>query len=752
MTYFCSLLRSSRRVAHTEAFLLGTWLWFLSISVLLSAHVSNAEPTPTADLRATEASWYQALLRDLAGEDEARRAAARQYLAHAPVEAVLGSVLALLDNDQEPVWHAAQNVARELCARAGAPGQEQSRAYALRQVRGFLAATSSKKVAKRVLVLFAPLQPNYKDLKEIEQLLFCQDPDLREAARAALVEIGNPGAAKALATAARKTHDAEFRVALLHGLSHIGGNKELQTARAFLRDSHAAVRAAAAQTLARLGNPHDARRIEGIVARADDTTRYDAWYALVLYAENLPNDEAYDMYNKVLGGCPIPSLRGSAWTALFRLAASDEPRFDFLLRHLLDEKDAKAFEGLLAAAMEGRLNENAWREIGQYTSRFADDQRILLGLAELRYAPLNTTLFTADLVEAIQNDPSFARNVADGLAECPWIEATQILAQAVKTQAHLDSTETCLPTLARSLVNQAHRVWVHSPEEDTTHEKLAAAVIGTYSEVPMPSVRDELHTWLMLHPTRCGGIFLAREQSRPLDTLPVSVLKRYFEVLTEKPSSARAYDAEHVPEEQECMVAAERFWHALLSTSDLARNIQSAVETAARVSDPATRRRLLASLGFIMDWTLSYPISPASPPFLTQDEVKPWLEDSLHAKNSVVCEAAADIPINLLGVLGETENKVALAVCTLVVENEREVVLHIGSDDGVRVRLNGEILWTKEGPRPLTLDEDTVHARLKRGSNQLVLEVQQLGGGWGFCVRCTNSDGTPCSIPAQREP
>jgi len=67
--------------------------------------------------------------------------------------------------------------------------------------------------------------------------------------------------------------------------------------------------------------------------------------------------------------------------------------------------------------------------------------------------------------------------------------------------------------------------------------------------------------------------------------------------------------------------------------------------------------------------------------------------------------------------------------------NEQQGVLGIGSDDAVKVWLNGELVhenWTSRG---VVVDNDRVPVTFKKGMNQLVLKIQNHGFEWGFCCR-----------------
>ena len=66
---------------------------------------------------------------------------------------------------------------------------------------------------------------------------------------------------------------------------------------------------------------------------------------------------------------------------------------------------------------------------------------------------------------------------------------------------------------------------------------------------------------------------------------------------------------------------------------------------------------------------------------------------------------------------------------------ETTAMLGIGSDDSVKVWLNGELVhkhWTKRGVTP---DEDMVPVTFRKGKNQLVLKIQNGALDWGFSCR-----------------
>lgn len=66
---------------------------------------------------------------------------------------------------------------------------------------------------------------------------------------------------------------------------------------------------------------------------------------------------------------------------------------------------------------------------------------------------------------------------------------------------------------------------------------------------------------------------------------------------------------------------------------------------------------------------------------------------------------------------------------------ETTAVLGIGSDDCVKVWLNGQLVHEKRGGRGVVPDNDRAPVTFKKGSNQLVLKILNYGGPWGFSCR-----------------
>src|SRR5438034_3791858 len=81
------------------------------------------------------------------------------------------------------------------------------------------------------------------------------------------------------------------------------------------------------------------------------------------------------------------------------------------------------------------------------------------------------------------------------------------------------------------------------------------------------------------------------------------------------------------------------------------------------------------------------------------------------------------------------EFSIAYAWAEIEMPDEMRGLLGIGSDDGVKAWLNGKLIHENWIGRPTQPDDDVVPVEFKKGSNQLMLKIQNMQGPWGFVCR-----------------
>ncbi|MFQ5631437.1 MAG: hypothetical protein ACE5I1_21920, partial [bacterium] len=88
------------------------------------------------------------------------------------------------------------------------------------------------------------------------------------------------------------------------------------------------------------------------------------------------------------------------------------------------------------------------------------------------------------------------------------------------------------------------------------------------------------------------------------------------------------------------------------------------------------------------------------------------------------------------------DNRVAYLRTRVWSEKAQPARLELGSDDGIKAWLNGELVHTNDASRGVRPGDDVVEVYLQQGWNWLVLKVANRGGGWGACARFRKPDGS----------
>jgi hypothetical protein len=89
------------------------------------------------------------------------------------------------------------------------------------------------------------------------------------------------------------------------------------------------------------------------------------------------------------------------------------------------------------------------------------------------------------------------------------------------------------------------------------------------------------------------------------------------------------------------------------------------------------------------------------------------------------------------------DNRVAYARTWLHADAAKPAQLEFGSDDGLKVWLNGKPVVTANRGGDVIPGTHKAAVTLQPGANSLLLKVTQWTAGWGFCARVANPDGTP---------
>jgi len=148
--------------------------------------------------------------------------------------------------------------------------------------------------------------------------------------------------------------------------------------------------------------------------------------------------------------------------------------------------------------------------------------------------------------------------------------------------------------------------------------------------------------------------------------------------------------------------------------------------------------------GFVTAWEVSGP-------YMQENVLGPQLFDTQFAPEKAGADAKWEIMpaskdggkpwlIQLEKVFGG-DNRVAYVRNKVWSGKDQQVRLELGSDDGIKVWLNGEVVHANNAARGIEPGNDKVNVNLKKGWNVLMMKVTQGGGGWGACAKFFTVDG-----------
>lgn len=99
--------------------------------------------------------------------------------------------------------------------------------------------------------------------------------------------------------------------------------------------------------------------------------------------------------------------------------------------------------------------------------------------------------------------------------------------------------------------------------------------------------------------------------------------------------------------------------------------------------------------------------------------------------------------INLRTTICSGHDVAAYGVTDLYCPESKEVRLALGSTDGYRLWVNGELVHGHDQPRAALPGQDKVPVRLRAGRNRVLIKSIHTAGSWGFFLQVTDALGRP---------
>ena len=660
------------------------------------------------------------LISGLAGADETARIEARQMLPRYGAAAV-SRVTPLVLSDDANVWWAAMRVLEDIASAVSVPGREAERAETAAHLMKLVGPEQSAAVKERGLRLLPRIIPEGYDLSPVAALLG-GDPVLREKARAALQEIGTTEAAAALC-AAVSTAEPAFQAALLDAIGQLRRPDTLPVLLAALDSPDPLVRVAAARAMAWTGDPQYLPKLRAVYAAADPVTQWDAGDALICHAQAMGRKgglwrETIAAFTEYLGLFSGPVLRSGAISGLGQFG--DETVVPRILAVLAEEKARDLEPAALAAfdALSGVGEELAL--LNAFPSLSKEMQTSMLGI----FGRKQNAIFLPLLTDQSKNpDPDIKNAALEALLESHLPGAVDALIADLQAAAQ----ENRAPAVER--LKRAAEIFRLAGDKTAAGQ----AYLGVYRAADSDELRLFALEGIKQFPVpEAFDVIMESVGSEEFGALPAGTLAGIAKALM---------DAERTDE-------ANKVMEVLLPKVNSTQAVQEAIQYLGSLGDLGYR------LGFVNTWALAGPFPwhaadgfaktnigepnvDRNATYAVGDKSVQWITHETQNPQGI---------IDLMTILGAGDSLTAYAYAEVALPEATDAVVRCGSDDGIKVWVNGQAVHENNIDRGTTMDQDQAPAHLQAGVNAILVQVTQIAGGWNFCLRLTKPDGSPLAF------
>lgn len=670
-----------------------------------------------AATEAEVAEWIQ----QLSSEDAGTRQAACDRATEVGVAAItpLG---ALVGGENQPVAKAARLALERIVAQATRPGAEEERAAASDALIGLIQEGQPAPTRQFAIRLLGDAG-NEKAVAALAGLL--DDEEWRERARWALERIASPAAAQALLKAVAGA-TGEFRAALIHSLGELGAAEAVPTLlRVIVQDTDNAVRLAVLEALGRIGDPRALPVFDAALNRVPEEVKPRILNPYLQLGEKLlaqgQTDQALSVFERTLAEATTEQHRCAGLIGLGRLERVESiPR---MLPALADE--SPQVRAAAAAGLTGMKGEGVGPALKKALPLAEPPVKgALLRVLAAREDPELPALLKAATEDANAEVRVTAFDLLGGVDD-PELEATLL-------EAAEQGSDLIKPVALGSYLRLAARREGKGETEAARAMYHRALHLASQDEQRRQALQG---LWAIASPESLPEVEPLLEDEGVRDEATGAAIA-IAETLAESGETQRAKDLLNrimglKPPRHLANAAAERLRGLGEDTSHFARQE-----------------------GFVTHWWLTGPFPSENKAawdqaFFPEQEVV--LEKEYEADGRKFQWQAFVTPdvmgvVNLEPQFDPRQNVAAYAYTEITVAEAQDVLFKVGSDDDVKVWLNGQLIHANPASRPLRVDEDVVPTRLEAGVNRILLKILQGGGQWEFCLRITDRDSRPLAF------
>ena len=546
-------------------------------------------------------------------------------------------------------------------------------------------------------IAFARILTGTQATRMFVDLLPSLPPDTQELLVRALAARGDPTAAPAIVTVTRSESEA-VRVAALEALGVLGDASSIGLLAQAAATAGGTEQKVAQASLVRLPGDAINRAILRAAGSGDPQVRIELIRAL---AGRRAREAAADLLK--IARDDEPSVRREAILALG--AVADEARLDALVALAVKPKDP----GDRAAAEEA---------VASALRRVEDpDRRAAPVLAALAGAPSDAKAVLLRLLGKAATPKAFK---ALSAAVKDPNEAVQDAAVRTLSEWPDPAAAETLLQLARTAAKPAHKVLALRG-----YVRLAAQTknpTAMYVRAMQLAERPDDKKLVL------GGLGGADSADA------LTLVERY---LTDERLQTEAGAA--------AVQIADR-----LRQSDPTRARAAVKKVVASVKDPRVRAKAQEVInemdqyeGYILQWLVAGPYEEKGKEASQLFDVAfpPERSGATGVTWKPLTRGIGSWDITLDAAVGGGEDRAAYMRTSVVSPADQDVRLELGSDDSIKVWLNGKVVHANNTDRGISPRQDLVKATLKKGANDLLIRVINHSGGWGFACRIRSPDG-----------
>jgi HEAT repeat protein len=618
-----------------------------------------------------------------------------------------------------------QTAMEKMCHEAAAPGREAERAALSMAMMTKVGPDADVAKPARIWLL-RRIDTIGRDevVPTLTALLDDQDADIRETARRALQNNPSPKAGDVLLAEMAQAKDPEWKIGMINALAFRRNRAAIPALIKLTGDSDNAIANAAVAALGEIGTPPAIKAVTGLLKHPKPALHARVAEAALKCAEQLlaegKNDEAVAIYEQLYAknqpeNIRIAGLQGDEAVAIYeQLYAKNQPENIRIagLQGIAKVRGDKALPMLMEIVNgnDPHLQMIAARCVGAIPGPEVTQQLIsALGGAKPEVSDL--------LLDVLMQRGAEARDAIARLAREAKDETLKNSAVLALAQWGDPSAMESLWAIAKSTTNESHRSialrgYVRLLRKNGKPEQKLELLAGAMQQARTLEDKKEV-------------------LSAIAETNQLSAVDQILPLLGDKDLHADALSA--------ALSVVKRVG---------GRNQTGATAALEKLAKAAGSDAEKAEVVKVLDGLTAYCVSwLTSGPYKEKGKKGGELMDVVFNPEKEGAEAKWK-PLEISNPdqpgrfdLGKGSNVCGYVKTSVWSEDEQKAQLFMGSDDGVKAWLNGQVVHTFNGIRACTCDEDKVPVTLKKGWNTLMLKVTQGDGDWAFCCSVRSPEG-----------